>query len=92
MCQFAYESISTTPLLIPATPDDVGHGTAMFLSVLFSILVYGVLAAYRREGEKFHSQPKTVNLRGAIIKVIPALHDNYMYLVSLNFDLYSNLI
>ncbi|XP_054284664.1 hydroxyacylglutathione hydrolase, mitochondrial-like [Macrosteles quadrilineatus] len=53
----------------------------MFLSVLFSILVYGVLAAYRREGEKFHSQPKTVNLRGAIIKVIPALHDNYMYLI-----------
>ncbi|XP_046660131.1 hydroxyacylglutathione hydrolase cytoplasmic-like [Homalodisca vitripennis] len=53
----------------------------MLATLLWTLCINFCAATYRREGEKFHSTPKTVNLTGVTIKVIPALHDNYMYLV-----------
>ncbi|XP_046660911.1 hydroxyacylglutathione hydrolase cytoplasmic isoform X2 [Homalodisca vitripennis] len=51
------------------------------LIVLYLGLCASAWAAAQRREDKFHSAPRLVVLPGMDVKIIPALQDNYMYLI-----------
>ncbi|XP_054282583.1 hydroxyacylglutathione hydrolase, mitochondrial isoform X2 [Macrosteles quadrilineatus] len=50
-------------------------------NIISTVFRVGAWAAVKQRGEKFHSIPRLVILPGMDVKIIPALQDNYMYLI-----------
>uniref|UniRef100_A0A1B6K6S3 hydroxyacylglutathione hydrolase n=1 Tax=Homalodisca liturata TaxID=320908 RepID=A0A1B6K6S3_9HEMI len=61
--------------LVRALPNAVSQG------LLATYCRVGAWAAAQRREDKFHSAPRLVVLPGMDVKIIPALQDNYMYLI-----------